>query len=86
MPCINSRVRLLSDFALFCQQVLLTHGARVYVAARNKTQAEDTIRELKQETGNEAIFLNLDLANLEAVKAAAEEFLRFVCSPRTNES
>ncbi|KAH0836337.1 hypothetical protein J3R83DRAFT_7889 [Lanmaoa asiatica] len=59
-------------------RVLLAHGARVYIAARNRAQSEDTIRQLKQETGNEAVFLNLDLANLKAVKAAAEEFLRSV--------
>lgn len=64
-----------------CRQVLLAHGAKVYIAARNQTQAEDTIRQLKQETDNAAIFLSIDLANLKAVKAAAEEFLRLVCSP-----
>ncbi|KAG8214988.1 hypothetical protein J3R82DRAFT_8391 [Butyriboletus roseoflavus] len=57
-------------------KALLAHGARVYIAARNQTQAEETIRQLKQDTGNEAIYLNLDLANLKAVKTAAEEFLR----------
>ncbi|KAH7885820.1 hypothetical protein F5I97DRAFT_1158984 [Phlebopus sp. FC_14] len=54
---------------------LLAHGAKVYIAARNQSQSEETIRQLKQETGNEAVFLKLDLANLKAVKAAAEEFL-----------
>lgn len=38
-------------------------------------QSEETIRELKQETGNEALYLHLDLANLKSVKTAAEEFL-----------
>ncbi|EGN95247.1 hypothetical protein SERLA73DRAFT_162749 [Serpula lacrymans var. lacrymans S7.3] len=41
----------------------------------NRTQSEDAIRELKEKTGNEAVFLKLDLANLKFVKAAAEEFL-----------
>ncbi|EGO20774.1 hypothetical protein SERLADRAFT_417889 [Serpula lacrymans var. lacrymans S7.9] len=48
-------------------EVLLEHNA--------KTQSEDAIRELKEKTGNEAVFLKLDLANLKFVKAAAEEFL-----------
>jgi len=56
-------------------RVLLAHGAKVYIAARNQAQSEDTIRQLKQETGNEATYLKLDLANLKVVKAAAEEFL-----------
>jgi len=56
-------------------RALLAHGARVYIAARNKAQCEDTIRQLKQDTGNEAIYLSLDLASLKAVKTAAEEFL-----------
>lgn len=60
------------------EKVLLAHGAKVYIAARNRAQSEETIRQLKQETGNEAIFLSLDLANLKAIKAAAEEFQRSV--------
>ncbi|EGN95277.1 hypothetical protein SERLA73DRAFT_187598 [Serpula lacrymans var. lacrymans S7.3] len=49
-------------------QTLLSHNAKVYVAARNQPQSEETIRELKDKTGNEAIFLKLD-------QVAAEEFL-----------
>jgi len=56
-------------------RVLLARGARVYIAARHRAQSEDTIRQLKQETGNEAVFLNLDLADLKTVKTAAQEFL-----------
>jgi retinol dehydrogenase-12 len=57
-------------------KVLLAHGANVYIAARNQAASEEAIRQLKQETGNEAIFLKLDLSDLKAIKASAEEFLR----------
>jgi len=40
---------------------------------------EEAIKELKEETGKEAIFLRLDLSDLKAIKAAAEEFYRCVC-------
>ncbi|KAG1780841.1 hypothetical protein EV702DRAFT_963285 [Suillus placidus] len=56
-------------------KTLLAHGAKVYIAARNQTASEEAIRQLKQETGNEAIFLKLDLGDLKTIKASAEEFL-----------
>ena len=56
-------------------QVLLEHNAKVYIAARNRSQAETAIAELKASTGKEALFLELDLANLAAVRKAAEDFL-----------
>jgi len=53
----------------------------VYIAARNEERAKAAIKDLKQTTGNEAIWLKLDLASLRSVKAAAEEFLGCVhCS------
>lgn len=48
------------------------------MASRSKAKAEQAIADLKQQTGREAIFLELDLANLKSVKKAAEEFLRSV--------
>jgi retinol dehydrogenase-12 len=48
----------------------------VYIAARNKTKTEEAIEDLRQQTGRQAVFLQLDLADMKAVKAAAEEFLR----------
>jgi len=54
---------------------LLSHNAKVYLAARNQQKAEAAIHDLYQDTGKTAIFLKLDLANLQAVKEAAEEFL-----------
>ena len=59
-------------------QALLAHNAKVYIAARSQGKAEEAIKELKEETGKEGIFLKLDLSDLKAVKAAAEEFHRSV--------
>ncbi|KAG2064920.1 NAD(P)-binding protein [Suillus decipiens] len=57
-------------------RVLLTKNAKVYIACRDKTKGEDAIRDLKESTGKEACFLQLNLANLRSVKASGEEFLR----------
>jgi len=54
-------------------------NAKVYVACRDKTKGENAIRDLKESTGKEACFLQLNLANLKSVKASGEEFLRYVC-------
>lgn len=54
---------------------LLTHNAKVYIAARNRQKVEAAIRELQEETGNTAILLELDLASLRSVKVSAEQFL-----------
>jgi retinol dehydrogenase-12 len=59
-------------------QALLKHNAKVYVAARNATKGNAAIAELKNETGKEAIFLQLDLADISAVRKSAEEFLSCV--------
>ncbi|OAX43195.1 NAD(P)-binding protein [Rhizopogon vinicolor AM-OR11-026] len=56
-------------------KALLAHGAKVYIAARNQASSEETVRQLKQETGNEAFFFKLDLGDLKAIKSSAEEFL-----------
>ncbi|VDB91326.1 unnamed protein product [Peniophora sp. CBMAI 1063] len=57
-----------------CKQLLI-HNAKVYIAARDEGRASKAIEELRGETGKEALFLKLDLADMKAVKAAAEEFL-----------
>lgn len=54
----------------------MEHNAKVYMAARNEQKARAAIEELKQKTGKEAIFLELNLANLASVKRCTEEFLR----------
>ena len=46
------------------------------MAARNETKALAANAELRREMGREAIFLRLDLADLQSVKSAAREFLR----------
>lgn len=56
-------------------KALLNKNARVYMASRSKAKAEEAIQRLKEETGKEAIFLELDLADLRKVKKAAEEFM-----------
>ncbi|KAF7789133.1 hypothetical protein EIP86_000068 [Pleurotus ostreatoroseus] len=56
-------------------KALLQHNAKVYLAARSKEKAEAAIADLKDTTGKEAIWLELDLANLASVRRAAEEFL-----------
>ncbi|KAF9046618.1 hypothetical protein BJ165DRAFT_1179935 [Panaeolus papilionaceus] len=57
-------------------KALLAHNATVYLAARNENKTKQAIADLKQETGNEGIFLELDLSDLRSVKRAAEEYLR----------
>jgi NAD(P)-dependent dehydrogenase (short-subunit alcohol dehydrogenase family) len=58
-------------------QALLAHNAKVYIAARSKEKAEKAIEELQEQTGRKGIWLKLDLADLNSVKAAAEEFIRY---------
>ncbi|KAF5337980.1 hypothetical protein D9758_014328 [Tetrapyrgos nigripes] len=55
-------------------KALLEHNAKVYLAARSRAKAEAAIEELRKETGREAIWLQLDLADLLSIKAAAAEF------------
>lgn len=54
------------------------HNAKVYMASRTPEKARAAIKDLRKETGKEALFLRLDLADLRSIKAAAEEFLRLV--------
>ena len=54
----------------------MAHNAKVYIAVRSEEKAKSAIAELKEQTGKEAIFLKLDLADLKAVKSSAEEFIR----------
>ncbi|CCO34593.1 hypothetical protein BN14_08697 [Rhizoctonia solani AG-1 IB] len=56
-------------------KALLNKNAKVYLAARSKSRADDAIEWLKAETNGKApIFLELDLGNLDSVRKAAEEF------------
>jgi len=58
-----------------CTKALLRKNARVYIASRDEAKAKRAIEELKEITGKDALFLQLDLANLQKVKTSAEEFL-----------
>lgn len=59
-------------------QALLSHNAKVYVASRSEEKARAAIKDLKEQTGKEALFLKLDLGDLRSVRAAAEQFKRYV--------
>jgi len=67
---------LSADYEGVNSKVLLSKGAKVYIAARSQEKSQKAIDELKKETGNESVFfLKLDLTDLVAIKAAAEEFI-----------
>jgi NAD(P)-dependent dehydrogenase (short-subunit alcohol dehydrogenase family) len=51
----------------------------VYIAARNREKTDAAIQVLKNETGKEAHFLQLDLSDLKSVRAAAVAFIEYVC-------
>ncbi|KAJ7314912.1 NAD-P-binding protein [Mycena albidolilacea] len=54
---------------------LLLKNATVYLAARSQEKVADAIRQLEEETGKQAVFIELDLADLPSVRRAAEAFL-----------
>ncbi|KAI0953970.1 hypothetical protein AcW1_006721 [Taiwanofungus camphoratus] len=54
---------------------LLEHNAKVYMASRSQEKADAAIKHLKELTGKEAIFLELDLSSLASVRKAADEFM-----------
>lgn len=52
------------------------HGAKVYMASRTESKANEAIEKIKQQVPNAQLeFLCLDLTSLASVKAAAESFL-----------
>lgn len=53
---------------------LLAKNAKVYVAGRNSSKVAAAIDALEQETGKRAVALQLDLADLDSVKACAVDF------------
>ncbi|KAJ6581090.1 NAD(P)-binding protein [Mycena capillaripes] len=55
-------------------KALLPKNAKVYMLSRSKERAESAISRLKTETGKEAMFIQLDLADLDSVRRAADEF------------
>jgi retinol dehydrogenase-12 len=54
---------------------LLLKNAKVYIAGRSEPKGLEAIEKLKQETGKEVFFLQLDLGDLQSVQSAAKEFL-----------
>ncbi|KAI0823262.1 NAD(P)-binding protein [Trametes gibbosa] len=56
-------------------KVLLERNAKVYLAARSKSKAYAAIASLKEATGRDAVFVELDLSSLASVKKAAQGFL-----------
>ncbi|OBZ78995.1 hypothetical protein A0H81_00306 [Grifola frondosa] len=56
-------------------KVLLKHNAKVYLAARDREKTCAAIKELQDETGKEAIFLELDLSRFHSIQTAAKQFL-----------
>jgi len=59
-------------------QILYSKNAKVYVAARSKEKAMKAIEAIKiaaPESSGELVFLPLDLADLNTIKASANEFL-----------
>ena len=52
----------------------MAKNAKVYLACRSKEKADEAIGKLKGETGKEAVFLRLDLADMESVRRTVEEF------------
>jgi retinol dehydrogenase 12 len=56
--------------------VLLAKGAKVYITSRTPEDGPRAVDELKQATGKESVFfIQLNLADLLSVKAAAEDFI-----------
>lgn len=59
-------------------QILYSHDAKVYVAARSQEKADKAIADIKSafpKANGELVFLHLDLDDLTTIKKSAEEFL-----------
>ena len=57
---------------------LLRRHAVVYIAGRSQAKADVAVEDLKERTGQQANFIELDLASLHSVRKAVEAFLRCV--------
>ena len=56
--------------------MLLSKGAKVYIATQFKDRAKAAIEDLIIDTQRETVYhLDLDLGDLDSIKAAADEFL-----------
>ncbi|EIM82656.1 NAD-P-binding protein [Stereum hirsutum FP-91666 SS1] len=57
-------------------KALLPRNAKVYIAGRSLKKAEEAMKDLRQQTGKDAHFIELDLASLASVRRAAKSFLQ----------
>ncbi|KAL2095372.1 hypothetical protein ACEWY4_010091 [Coilia grayii] len=56
---------------------LARRGARVILACRNRQKAEEAMEDIKRETGSTyVVYMQLDLASLQAVRTFAQTFLK----------
>jgi retinol dehydrogenase-12 len=63
-------------------RVLLEKDAHVYLAARDPVKGNEAVEELKQLTGKDSIeLLEVDLASIKSVLAAARVFKEYVALP-----
>ncbi|TDL25722.1 NAD-binding protein [Rickenella mellea] len=78
IPDLSGKVMIVTGgtagLGLETVKVLLQNNAKVYLAARSESKAKKAIDGLKNETGRDAVFLNLDLASLDSIERAAKEF------------
>ncbi|KAJ7644209.1 hypothetical protein FB45DRAFT_1020992 [Roridomyces roridus] len=78
IPDLNSQVIIVtggySGIGKETVKALLEHNAKVYIAGRSEEKAKEAIKELQSQTGKQALFLHVDLADLPSIKRAAEEF------------
>ncbi|KAH8834838.1 NAD(P)-binding protein [Flagelloscypha sp. PMI_526] len=79
MPDLTGKVVIVTGGNTGCGyytvQALLKHNAKVYLAARTEGKAKEAISKLRNETGKEAIWLPLDLADLKSIRKGADEFI-----------
>lgn len=64
-----------SGMGLELARILYSKNAKVYIAAREPGNAIATIKKAEPASKGELVFLHLDLADLNSVKASAEQFL-----------
>ncbi|KAG8159730.1 hypothetical protein KVR01_010367 [Diaporthe batatas] len=64
-----------SGMGLELARILYSKNARVYIAAREEDTAIASIKKAEPASRGELVFLHLDLADLNSVKASAERFL-----------
>ena len=57
---------------------LVLHNANVYLAARSPEKGRAALERLQHETGKEAHFLNLDLADIQSIRKSVVQFKRCV--------